>query len=85
MLESEKFLDKSAELVNQIKQVVSGDLNRDLELFRPEITTVLEEEIVSRYYHQSGRARQVIPNDQTIAKAVEILSNQEEYLKLLGK
>lgn len=85
VLESEKFLDESAELVNQIKQVVSGDLNRDLELFRPEITTVLEEEIVSRYYHQSGRARQVIPNDQTIAKAVEILSNQEEYLKLLGK
>ncbi|MFO7616188.1 MAG: S41 family peptidase [Bacteroidales bacterium] len=84
-LKSEKYFQESANLVDQISRIVNGNLERDLELFKPEISTLLEEEIVSRYYFQSGRVRQMIRNDQDIAKAVEILSNQGEYDRILGR
>jgi carboxyl-terminal processing protease len=83
-LQSEKYLQQSAGLVEQIGLIVGSNLERDLELFKPEISTLLNEEIVSRYYFQGGRVRQMIRDDQSIGKAVEILSSQAEYNRILG-
>ena len=83
-MQSEKYLQESAGLVEQIGRIVSSNLERDLELFKPEISTLLTEEIVSRYYYQSGRVREMIRHDQAIGKALEVLSSQAEYSRILG-
>lgn len=58
---------------------------RDLEKFKDEIKILLENEIVSRYYFQNGRAEDSFRNDQYIAKSLEILKNIKEYNTILGK
>ena len=57
---------------------------RDLEKFKDEIKQLLENEIVSRYYHQKGRAMHNFNDDPFVAKAIEVLKNQDEYNTILG-
>jgi len=58
---------------------------RDLEKFKSEIKTMLENEIVSRYYFQKGRAENSFKNDEYISKSLEILSNKSSYNTILKK
>ena len=44
---------------------------------------MLENEIVSRYYFQKGRAEDAFRTDQSIAKSIEILKNNKEYVSIL--
>ncbi|MFN5878669.1 MAG: peptidase S41, partial [Flavobacteriales bacterium] len=57
---------------------------RDLEKFKEEIKTLLENEIVSRYYFQKGRAKDAFRNDHTLEKALEILKNKTQFNTILG-
>jgi carboxyl-terminal processing protease len=45
---------------------------------------LLENEIVSRYYYQKGRAENSFVSDDYIKKALEILKNKVEYNTILG-
>lgn len=64
---------------------VTPSKERDLEKFKPEIKEVLENEIVSRYYFQKGRAEDSFRNDEYIFKSKEVLSNLKSYNTILGK
>ena len=46
---------------------------------------MLENEIISRYYYQKGRAIDSFRNDENIAKAIELLKNKTLYNTILGK
>jgi carboxyl-terminal processing protease len=46
----------------------------DLQKFKPQIKEYLENEIVSRYYYQDGRAKNALPKDPCIKKAAEIFN-----------
>jgi carboxyl-terminal processing protease len=78
------YEDASAEYEALMKKVVPSK-ERDLEKFKPEIKRMLENEIVSRYYFQKGRAQHAFNGDDDIDKAVEILKNEKEYNTILGK
>ena len=54
---------------------LSNNKRNDLDLHKEEIKTILENEIVSRYYYQSGRAESGLANDTRLLKAVELLNN----------
>ena len=64
------------------KVVPSKD--RDLEKFKEEIKRTLENEIVSRYFFQTGRAEHAFNGDQDIKKAMEILKDNSQYNTILG-
>lgn len=64
---------------------VTPSKERDLEKFKPEIREVLENEIVSRYYFQKGRAEDAFRNDEYIFKSKEVLNNLKNYNAILGK
>ena len=57
---------------------------RDLEKFKSEIKMLLENEIVSRYYYQKGRAENSFISDDYIKKDLEILKNKSEYNTILA-
>ena len=57
----------------------------DLEKFKTEITNILENEIVSRYYFQKGRAIHAFKSDDFVEKAKEILQNSKEINTILKK
>ena len=59
--------------------------DKDLEQFKNEIIPFLENEIISRYYFQKGRAVQSFKNDLELKEATRILSNSKEYNNILSK
>lgn len=62
-----------------LKAKLEPNLDKDLELFRDEISELLEDEIVSRYYYQKGAIRAAINDDKGIKKAVEELNSPTAY------
>jgi carboxyl-terminal processing protease len=83
--EEEGFYEDSKAEYDALLSKVIPSKERDLEKFKEEIKTMLENEIVSRYYFQKGRAEDAFRTDQYIAKSIEILKNSSEYNTILKK
>jgi carboxyl-terminal processing protease len=78
------FEDSKAEYEALFKKVTPSK-QRDLEKFSSEIKELIENEIVSRYYFQKGRAEHAFRDDVFIDKAKEILQNKTTYNTILKK
>ncbi len=75
----EKYFDVNGEKFSLLEASLKPDLDKDLQLFRKEISDLLKDEIVGRYYYQKGAIRATIKADPDILKAREVLNNQGEY------
>ncbi|MFK7920369.1 MAG: S41 family peptidase [Bacteroidia bacterium] len=77
------------DLLNQdlvaFDQKLDGMKDRDLDKHRSEISMLLKQEIVQRYYYQSGAIETSFGDDENILKAVEVIGNGKVYRKTLGK
>ena len=60
-----------------------GDKDKDLQTFKTEISDLLKDEIVSRYYYQKGRIQANAQDDPEISKAIDILDNKPAYSEIL--
>jgi carboxyl-terminal processing protease len=58
---------------------------RDLDKFKTEISEMLENEIVSRYYFQKGRTLDSFRYDRALNKAKSVLMSEAEYNGVLKK
>lgn len=58
---------------------------RDLEKFKDEIKEILENEIVSRYYFQNGRAVYSFRSDEYVIQSKSVLKNSSQYNTILKK
>jgi carboxyl-terminal processing protease len=66
-------------LAKKLTKNVDSDLNK----FRKEVSSVLADEIVTRYFYQKGAVIASFRDDTDIAKAKSVLSNHQDYLALL--
>jgi carboxyl-terminal processing protease len=64
---------------------VTPSKSRDLDKFKDEISQMLENEIVSRYYFQKGRTVNSFRYDNVLLKAKDLLGNSKEYNTILKK
>jgi len=78
------YEDAKAEYDELMKKVVPSK-ERDLEKFKTEIKSILENEIVSRYYFQKGRAKDAFRGDDYLAEAQKVLKDQPLYNGILKK
>lgn len=76
---SEKYFDLASNEFKALEAKLKPDFDKDIRLFRKEISDLLREEIVSRYYYQKGSIRATLNNDPSILKAVETLGKNEAY------
>ncbi|TNF48656.1 MAG: S41 family peptidase [Bacteroidetes bacterium] len=83
--EEEGFYEDASAEYEALLQKVHPSKERDLNKFKDEILEMLENEIVSRYYFQKGRAINSFKNDKTLKKGVEILGKTSEYNTILKK
>lgn len=81
--EEEFYEDLKAEYDALLEKVVPSK-ERDLEKFKPEIVRMLENEIVSRFHYQKGRAQHAFKDDEYVKAALEVLNNEKEYNTILG-
>jgi carboxyl-terminal processing protease len=79
----EKYYDIHKDLFNDLEKDIAHNLDQDLKMFKPEITDLLEDEIISRYFYESGAIEYTLKNDKQILKAREILNNKEVYTSIL--
>ncbi len=83
--EKEGFYNDSKAEYEALMTKVIPSKERDLEKFKSEIKPLLENEIVSRYYFQKGRAIHAFRDDEFVKKALEILNDSKQYNTILGK
>ncbi|MDP4685191.1 MAG: S41 family peptidase [Crocinitomicaceae bacterium] len=83
--EEEGFYEDASAEYEALLTKVHPSKERDLEKFKNEITELLENEIVSRYYFQKGRAKDAFRHDPAVKKAIEVVENVSEYNTILKK
>lgn len=70
----ERYYELANDAFSTLEQKLSHNNLKDLETFQAEIRQLLAEEIVNRYYFQSGRILAQIQQDKQLDKAVEVLN-----------
>lgn len=77
--EKENYFNAIETEYKQLKQKMMHDKNADLEKSKEEISRLLADEIVSRYYYQKGRIENGLSSDPEVKKALEVLNNKSLY------
>lgn len=83
-LEKDKHFDRMKSEYEAMKAEMAANKKDDLKNHKEEIREMLEEEIVSRYYFQTGRTVTSLRNDPELKKAIEVLSNTALYSSILN-
>lgn len=81
--EEEGFYTDAEKEYDALMEKVIPSKERDLEKFKTQISEILENEIVSRYYYQKGRAEHSFREDDFIKKSVEVLKDISRYNTIL--
>lgn len=76
------FEDVAAEYKVMLEKVTPSK-ERDLDKFKKEISELLEDEIISRYYYQEGRTIQQLKSDIVVQKGIAILQAPTQYNTIL--
>ena len=83
--EKEGYFDEIKSDYDDMISKVTPSKERDIIKFKAEISELLENEIISRYYYQKGRTVASLKNDPVVQKAIDILTNSKEYNTILKK
>ena len=83
--EKEGYFDEVKSEYDLMMTKVTPSKSRDLDKFKKEISQMLDNEIVSRYYYQKGRTINSFRYDNVLLKAKDILENSNEYNTILKK
>jgi carboxyl-terminal processing protease len=79
----EKYYDIHKDLLAELQKELNHSLDEDLSTFRNEITRLLEDEIVSRYFYEEGSIAWSLKTDEQILKAINILNRSQDYNSIL--
>lgn len=80
----EKYYDMHKELFMELQKDVEHSLDQDLSQFRGEISDMIEDEIIGRYFYEEGAIAWTIKKDDQIKKALDIFNSKEEYSSILS-
>ena len=82
--EKEHYFDAIKSEYDALKTQMDNDKKSDLTKFRSQITELLKQEIVSRYYFQKGKIIASLETDKDIATAIDAITNQVLYKSVLA-
>ena len=75
----EKYYKLAESEFDALKAKLEPKLDKDLKEFREEISELLQDEIVSRYYYQKGAIRAAIKDDKGIKQTIDALHSETAY------
>lgn len=81
--EDEKLKSKISSQVDQIQSQIASFKKQELDNKKPEIVSLLSDEIIKRYFYKEGLYEYYTSNNPEINKAKSILNNPSEYSKIL--
>lgn len=77
----ERYFDDAETEFDLLYEKIEPQTEKDLEKFKKSIVEILENEIVSRYYYQSGRIKNTLAKDPYILSANQVFEN--DYSNIL--
>lgn len=80
----EKYYNAIEDRFAEVKQNIREEKSKDFSTFRDEITQLLREEIVSRFYYQEGRVIVSLDADPDVEKALKVLADEPVYSDILA-
>lgn len=84
LITKENYLDSTKAELNALSQKIAHNKTADLVKFKNEISELLLEEIVSRYYFQRGRIQVSLNEDSAVLKTVDVLKDKSLYSNILS-
>ena len=81
---SEKYFEAAESEYEALKAKLIHHKTEDLSNFKSEIKSLIESEIVSRYYYQKGKIEASLANDPEVKKAIDVLSDPILYTSILS-
>lgn len=79
----ERYYEKNKDLFEELKKRLDHNLHNDLMTFRDEITRLLEDEIMGRYYYEEGVIKHSLDSDKQLQKAIEVINDESLYVSTL--
>ena len=80
----EKYYDLAMAEFSALEAKLMHDNMKDLSHFKDEISFLLKQEIVSRYYYQWGSMEAAVEDDVEVARAIEVLKDPKSYYSILA-
>ncbi len=81
--EGDKYYERISEDYDKLVEKIKGNKDNDLLLRKEEIAQILENEIISRYYYQTGRIEHSLKNDPRVRESISLLNQKEKYKGIL--
>lgn len=81
--QEEKYYDGIKPDFEKLKASIMHDKKQDLIKHKTEIKSLVEEEIIGRYYYRTGRIEGGFEHDVELQEAVKVLSAPDKYSALL--
>jgi carboxyl-terminal processing protease len=83
-LEEENYQTELLTEISKLRAQLNQEKEKQYILYKKQIKSLLEGEIVSQYFYNSGRVENSLKDDEELKKAMEVLSNWERYKKVLN-
>ncbi len=80
--EAERYMEGMADQIAAIEEYIGGQESK-LQLYKGELTELIEGEIVLRYGYAEGATAHAMRDDKTVACAVELLHSPDDYHRIL--
>ncbi len=76
--------DSTAAVFAQLEKLLKHDLGHDLDVNRKQLSGIIADEIMKRYYYQRGQIENTLNNDEAIDKAEAMFMKPGEYKRMLN-
>ena len=73
------------EQMAHIEANITNTTEDNLWLYKQELQTIIENNIVVRYCYNEGGVEHSLQSDKELERAIEILSNNTEYQRILAE
>lgn len=81
----EKYIDSTDADLEAMRKTLMHDKENDLIKEKAQLKSLLEEEIVARYYLGTGRIESSLKDDKELKKAIEVLNDEQRVKTILAK
>jgi carboxyl-terminal processing protease len=82
-MEFEGYLESASEEFKALENKLKPDLDRDLDLYKSQLSDLLTKEIMRQYYYTKGEVKYSLRDDY-VKKAIEVLSDKSLYNSTLS-
>lgn len=80
----EKYADKVEELIEQMEENIKDDKQANLELYRSELTKLINDQIILHKHYQKGVIKKSLTEDNQLDEAVALLKDKARYKAILS-